>query len=158
MTAQELYHHARTLGFQLKPRGDKLIVIPGDCVPPDLVDALKQHKAELLAWLSRPQRAGWHAVPPDLALNPRRPYTVARDARRVVAYVVRQIGDRAGPLCEWLLRRENRYSEAFGWPDDSCIYASARDCACWQLQRGELELLELLEGFDEAARSTTCED
>ena len=46
----------------------------------------------------------------------------------------------------------------FGWPDDSCIYASARDCACWQLQRGELELLELLEGFDEAARSTTCED
>lgn len=51
MTAPELYQEAFRRGLRLEPRGDKLAVIPGDRVPPEFADTLRQHKAELLAWL-----------------------------------------------------------------------------------------------------------
>ena len=35
-------------GLRLEPRGNKLVVIPGDRVPPDFADTLRQHKGELL--------------------------------------------------------------------------------------------------------------
>jgi hypothetical protein len=51
MTALELYHEAARRGLQLEPRGDKLAVIPGDRVPLEFADVLRQHKRELLDWL-----------------------------------------------------------------------------------------------------------
>ena len=51
MTAPELYHEAARRGLRLEPRGGKLAVIPGDRVPPDFADVLRQHKGELLNWL-----------------------------------------------------------------------------------------------------------
>ena len=51
MTAFELYHEAARRGLRLEPRGDKLAVIPGDRVPPQFADVLRQHKRELLDWL-----------------------------------------------------------------------------------------------------------
>ena len=51
MTAPELYQEARRRGLRLEPHGGKLRVIPGDQVPPDFADVLRQHKGELLDWL-----------------------------------------------------------------------------------------------------------
>ena len=51
MTAKTLVNRAAELGLRLEPRGDKLAVIPGDRVPPDFADVLRQHKGELLIWL-----------------------------------------------------------------------------------------------------------
>jgi hypothetical protein len=48
MTALELYREAARRGLRLEPRGDKLAVIPGDRVPRDFADMLRQHKGELL--------------------------------------------------------------------------------------------------------------
>ena len=48
MTATEIYQEAVRRGLRLEPRGNKLVVIPGDRVPPDFADTLRQHKGELL--------------------------------------------------------------------------------------------------------------
>ena len=90
--------------------------------------------------------------PADLPLNQQKPSPGPLDARRVVQYITRQIGDQVGPLCEWLLRRENQYVEAFGWTVEACVYAAARDAAGWQLNRSEAELHELLAGTEEITR------
>lgn len=51
MTAKTLINRAAELGLRLEPRGDKLAVIPGNRVPPEFADTLRQHKGELLDWL-----------------------------------------------------------------------------------------------------------
>ena len=61
MTALELYHEAARRGLRLETRGDKLAVIPGDRVPPDFADVLRQHRGELLNWLE----ARGHNLTPD---------------------------------------------------------------------------------------------
>jgi hypothetical protein len=63
MTAQDLFHEASRRGLRLEPRGDKLAVIPGDRVPPDFADVLRQHKRELMDWL---ETRACH-LPPDCA-------------------------------------------------------------------------------------------
>jgi|ERR1039458_5974198 hypothetical protein len=63
MTATELYQEAVWRGLRLEPRGNKLAVIPGDRVPPDFADALRQHKREILSLLEG-QAAG---LAPDCA-------------------------------------------------------------------------------------------
>ena len=157
MTAAEVYHRARQLGFQIEPRpGGKLAVIPGDNVPPDLLDAVKAHKAALLAWLNRPPCPGWQSVPPpDLPLNPAMPRPTAQDRERVIAYLRRQTGDRPGPLAAWLVRRECLCYDGPGrsWDCALFAYAAARDCACWQLGCNERGLWGRLAGFDELADS-----
>ena len=51
MTSLDLYHEATRRGLRLEPRGDKLVVIPGDQVSPEFAAALRQHKRELICWL-----------------------------------------------------------------------------------------------------------
>lgn len=44
-----------TLGLTLEARGDRAIVVrPGSAAPPELLEAIRQYKAELLALLSAP--------------------------------------------------------------------------------------------------------
>jgi hypothetical protein len=152
MTPCDLYNEALRRGLRLEPRGDKLAVIPGDRCPPEFAATLRQHKVELLAWLSRSPLPGWQAVPPaGLPLNPLRPAPQRTDARRVMEYIERQIDDALGPLCEWCLRRELEYWTAYHWPDAVCAYAATRDAVCWQLRRTEAEVWTLLEGTKEVA-------
>jgi hypothetical protein len=68
----------------------------------------------------------------------------------VIDYVLSQ---GAGPLRAWLVRRECTYYDGPGrtWDCSTFAYAAARDAACWQLNRGEREVLALLAGFTEAA-------
>ena len=47
----ELFRRAHELGLRLEPAGDRLNVFGGYC-PPDFAEELRQHKAELLAWLN----------------------------------------------------------------------------------------------------------
>jgi hypothetical protein len=153
MNAVSLLLRAQALGLRLEPRGpDKLAVIPAGKCPSEFADLLRQHKTELLAWLTSLPCPGWGAVPPaDLPLNPLPPCLGTANTRRIVDFVVRQIGDEPGPLCEWCLRRETAYWEAYRWSDPMCVYAAARDAACWQLNRNEAAIWELTSAFDEAA-------
>jgi hypothetical protein len=50
MTVKTLIDRAAELGLRLESRGDKLAVIPGDRVPHDFAEVLRQHKGELLDW------------------------------------------------------------------------------------------------------------
>lgn len=150
MNTLEVYHQAVALGLKLEPSGDRLLVFGQHC-PPDFHDLLRQHKAELLVWLSRPPCPGWQAVPPsDLPLNSTQPSPDPADARRVMDYIVRQIGAVPDLLCDWCLARELAYWQKVHWLDEVCAYAAARDCACWQLNRTEPELWEFLEDINEA--------
>ena len=155
MTPLELHRRAAELGLRIEPAGDKLAVMPKGHCPPDFANVLREHKAELLAWLSRPPCPGWRAVPPDhLPLNPIAPRPQPADARHVVDFISRQTNG-ADTLCEWCLRREIAYWTAFHWTDTVCCYATARDAACWQLNRDERGVLELLSGFGECSRNHT---
>jgi hypothetical protein len=52
---QELLNEARSQGWQIQPHAaDKLVVYhAGDTtIPPDFVSELREHKVEMLAWLS----------------------------------------------------------------------------------------------------------
>ena len=51
MTAREIQQAATRQGLRLEPRGDMLAVMPKGKCPPDLLAAMRQHKAELLCWL-----------------------------------------------------------------------------------------------------------
>lgn len=155
MTAPELYQEAARRGLRLEPRGDKLAVIPGDRVPPDFAELLREHKAALIDWLARPSCHGWQSVPPDsLPLNPVMPRPTPQDRERMIAYLLRQGCDRASPLTACLVKRENAYFAGPGakWDCGLIAYAAARDAACWQLNRSEADVLELLSGFDECSR------
>jgi hypothetical protein len=59
--AAALVEMLRARGVTLEPRGDKLRVVPASAVTPEEVDALRRHKAEVLALLM-PE--------PPLALDP----------------------------------------------------------------------------------------
>ena len=46
-----LLNHLDTLGVSISVDGDRLKLVPGSQVPPDLVDTLRQHRNEVLAYL-----------------------------------------------------------------------------------------------------------
>lgn len=160
MTAPELYYQAARHGLRLEPRGDKLAVIPADRVSPDFADMLRQHKTELLDWLSRSPCPGWQAVPPDnIPLNPVMPRPKPYDRERTISYLLRQGCDRPGPITAWVVRREGAYYNGLGrhWDCALHAYAAARDVACWQLNRSESEVMDMLAGFDECSRMGEAE-
>ena len=114
--AAALVASLRSRGVILEPRGDKLRVVPASAVTPEEVDALRQHKAEVLALLSpaRPlmlnpetvrEVLGPHADPYDLAILALDVLTVVRSLEQEVASGtitpgLRLIRGRA--LAEWL--------------------------------------------------------
>lgn len=147
----QLFDRAAELGLRLERRGDKLAVIPKGKCPPDFADVLREHKRELLDWLSRAPCPGWQAAPPDsLPLNPSVPQPAPHDRERLIAYLLRQGCDRPCQLAAWLVRRECAYYDGPGrhWDCALHAYAAARDAACWQLNRSESDVWELLAGFD----------
>ena len=81
MGALEVLHQLEALGVSLEVAGDKLRYRPASKVPPDLVEALRQYKGELLASL-RYQEVGLRPVgdgqPPDLSQPPRTREELAR--------------------------------------------------------------------------------
>ena len=155
MTAPALFHEARRRGLRLEPHGDKLAVIPANLCPPDFAAVLRQHKGELLDWLNRPPCPGWQAVPPDtLPLDAVEPRPTPHERQQVIDYLLRQGAGR--PLAAWLVRRESDYYDGPGrkWDCAAFAYAAARDCSCWQLNRSEREVRELLADFTDAATAT----
>ena len=56
---------AKVLGIRVTPSGNKILLEPGSKVPPDLVQAIRQHKGEILALLTKPKLVAgpprWHA-------------------------------------------------------------------------------------------------
>ena len=64
MDAQAIWEEARRLGISLRVVGDRIRYRPKSAAPPDLVEALYQHKAEILAVLVG-QSTTW--PPPDAA-------------------------------------------------------------------------------------------
>ncbi len=154
MNAHDVFLEARKRGLRIAAAGDKLAIMPKGACPPDFADVLRQHKGELLDWLSRPPCPGWRSVPPaDLALNRLRPCPEPADVRRVVDFITRQTSG-ADALCEWCLRRELAYWTAYHWPDHLCTYAAVRDASCWQLNRSEADVWTFLHATQEASATT----
>lgn len=64
-SAAAVLEKARALGIKVTPSGDRILLEPGSKAPPELVQAVRQHKGEILAILARPQVAEgpprWHA-------------------------------------------------------------------------------------------------
>jgi hypothetical protein len=152
MNAHDLYIEATRRGLRLEPAGDFLAVRPKGKCPPDFADTLRQYKAELLDWLTRPCRPGWQAVPPDdLPLVTLEPRPAPKDQERIFGYLLGQTGDKLGMLTAWLVWRENAYYGGPGrkWDCGLICYAAARDATCWQLNRSEHDVWELLASFDE---------
>jgi hypothetical protein len=56
---------AKALGISVTSSGNKILLEPGSKVPPDLVQAIRQHKGEILAILASPRLVEgppqWHA-------------------------------------------------------------------------------------------------
>src|SRR5271168_2108897 len=138
-TAIDVMLAVGSVGGHLGIAGKKLrMLLPADCSP-ELKSAIREHKAELLAWLSRPP-PGWQAVPPGtLPLNPIMPCPTTSNRELVIGYLLRQGCNRPDVLTAWLVRRESAYYDGPGrrWDCSLHAYAAARDAVCWQLQRGE---------------------
>ena len=163
MTAAELIQHVGNLGFRLEPRpGDGLAVRPASKLPAELADELRHHKTDIIRLLvtsmvtfpnsaspEGPARKGWGVVPPrDLPLVALKPNPSTAQRELVIAYQSRQCGN--PQLREWLTRRKAAYYTSFGktWDCGLLAYAAARDAACWQLDRMEAEVWNLLEGIE----------
>ena len=156
MTPHDVFLEARKRGLQIAAAGDKLAVSPKGACPAEFAATLRAHKAELLNWLSRSPCPGWGAVPPaGLPLNPLPPRPKPEGRECVIGYLLRQTDGRPGPLAAWLVRRECAYYDGPGrhWDCALHAYAAARDAVCWQLNRNERDVLELLTGFDECSQN-----
>ncbi len=157
MTPRALLEKAHRFGLHLAPKGDRLSVIPADKMPPELRAELLANKTALLAWMSAPPCPGWQAVPPDnLPLVPNEPRPSADTRAAVIDYVFRQLPPwnvKPAALARWINARENAYFDGPGksWRCESFAYAAARDCACWQLNCTEADLLNTFAAFDGAA-------
>jgi hypothetical protein len=153
MTALEIYAEAAKRGLRLEPAGERLAVFPKGQCPPEFAETLRQHKAELLDWLNRTLCPGWQALPPEnLPLNPNMPRPGPHYRERVIAYMLRQVCDQPSPLTAWLMRRECDYYDGPGrhWDCALHAYAAARDAACWQLNRDERVVWNLLDSTAES--------
>jgi hypothetical protein len=155
MTPIDLLRQAESLGLRIEPKGgSKLLVSPAERCTAEFAQVLRDHKHALLSWLTNPPCHRRGAVPvADLPLDPAMPTPDTENARRVMDFIVGQIGSEPCPLCEWCLRRETAYWDAHGWPDDLCAYAAARDAACWQLNRNEADIWDVLQGFKEVFKT-----
>ena len=64
-SATAVLEKAKALGIKVTPSGDKILLEPGSKAPPELVQAVRQHKGEILAILASPKVAEgppwWHA-------------------------------------------------------------------------------------------------
>ena len=148
MIAADLLQRARGLGLQLEPRAPGgLAIRPASKLPPDLAADLRCHKAEVISLLSRCR--GWQSIPPrDLPLVALKPNPNMTQRELVIAYQSRQCGNRQ--LREWLTNRKATYYSTIAktWDCGLLAYAAARDAACWQLDRTEAEVCDLLEGIE----------
>jgi hypothetical protein len=64
--AFELVARLQARGVDLRPDGADLVIRPAGAVRPEEVEALRQHKAEVLAMLAYDQLSGWPATLPGL--------------------------------------------------------------------------------------------
>lgn len=157
MTVAELIQHVGNLGFQLEPRPNGILaVIPASKLPAELADELRHHKTDIIRLLAEavamvPARKGWGAVPPEkLELVTFKPYPTPVNHDLITAYVSRQCVNGNRELRDWLTRRRAAYIglTAGTWSASLITYAVARDAACWQLDRTEAEVWDLLEGIE----------
>ena len=52
MTGTEVLERLEVLGVKLEVVGDKVRLIPGSLVPPDVLEELRQHKSEIIEHLT----------------------------------------------------------------------------------------------------------
>lgn len=148
MIAADLLQRARGLGLQLEPRAaGGLAIRPASKLPPDLAADLRCHKADVISLLNSCR--GWQSVPPsDLPPVALKPNPTIEQRELVIAYQSRQCANRQ--LREWLTNRKATYYSTIAktWDCGLLAYAAARDAACWQLNRPEPQVCDLLAGLE----------
>ncbi|HWN96913.1 MAG TPA: hypothetical protein VNT99_17930 [Methylomirabilota bacterium] len=152
----ELFRKARSLGLHVIADGQDLLVSPRVKCPPEFVAELQENKAELVDWLTGSRCPGWLSIPPnDLPLATEMPRPTPANRERMIGYLVRQGCDRPSPLTAWLVKRECSYYDGPGrhWDCAVFAYAAARDAACWQLNRTERAVLDLIAGCESSAET-----
>ena len=167
MTATELIQHVGSLGFHLEPRlGDGLAVRPASKLPAEVADELRRHKPEILCLLKasghghaeKPTDRGWGSIPPyNLALVTVKPNPKPINRDLVTSYLSRQCALGNIELRAWLARRRADYISmtAGTWDAPLITYALARDATCWQLDRKEAEIWNLLDGIASCVNDLT---
>jgi hypothetical protein len=152
--ASELVRRAEHLGLRLerRPNGKLAVISSTGVLPAEFIEELRPVKSDVLDLLDARTCPGWGTVPPDnLRLQRTKPHPDAEDRELVLGYLLRQGAGRPCPLAAWLMRREEAYFNGLGakWDCGLLAYAAARDAACWQLDRDEADVLELLRSFRE---------
>jgi hypothetical protein len=106
-----------------------------------------------------------YGCPPceEIELAPYPPRFPADHGALLVQHILRQSGGEPGPVLDWVMMQSNRYFEAFPtWANEDCEHSAAIDLLLWQ-RAGRMksssrwhaarEIIELLEGLEEAANS-----
>lgn len=156
MSPQDLVLEAERHGVRLLTRGDSLVIRPPGRLPDALKEELKRQKGLVIQHIRNQPGKGWGTVPPlDLVLNTIQPRPSASNRDLVINYLLRQGCHRPSPLTKWLVLREAQYYCGPGkqWPCEAFSYAAARDAACWQLDRNEEDVLDLIRSRQEETRN-----
>src|SRR3954469_10069385 len=110
MTFQDILERAEHLGLTLTLKGEQVSIPPKGVAPPELLAAMKTHKAQLISHLTPALERGWQSVPPiGLPYPPLRPQPTEIDLERVVTFIIRQKGKKPGKLFEWVNLRIEGY-------------------------------------------------
>ncbi len=167
MNTETIIAQAAAEGIRLTAEGTKLVLTGTKPPPQALIEALQQHKASIIASLTRelsekseksPQR--FEQVPETgvaLAALPTR--LSSHHEALLEAHLFRQ----GRPALDWVMRQANRYFEAFPqWGHKDCDHAAAFDLLIWQSADfiksstrwgAAQEVLALLDGLEEVANT-----
>lgn len=129
MDAVQLLDRLSSLGVAVSVNGDKLRLTPGSKVPPDLVEAVREHKPQIMRLLQQHDGpiptmsdldfpAGYKGLPPDpVALG-----LCVVDALGQTDAVLRKLNV-LGFVQSWLVDRfQNRQTGAFDDPEIARLY------------------------------------
>lgn len=147
MTTDALIQAVRGQGLRLSMNGGHLVVTGRGRRDAATLATIRERKIEIIARLkelacptgerseqSAGSCGGYRSVPPDdIPLVPAPPLLSAEHATGLEQFVIQQDVDGPGPILGWVMRRANRYFQAYpGWTHQQQDLAVSLDLLRWQ--------------------------